>query len=91
MRRSRLAGDEPCQTEYDETRRDATLAFEPGQALFEPGDLIRRHGDSNGLSAAHWRTSSTRRLRARPDKVSFVAFGREAPKPAVVSRDAGTR
>lgn len=35
-------------------------------------------------------TSSTRRLRARPSRVSLVSFGREAPNPAGVRRPAAT-
>src|SRR5215471_19409458 len=38
------------------------------------------------LFSNYCRTNSTRRFRARPASVSFVSFGRDAPKPVVVSR-----
>jgi hypothetical protein len=52
----------------------------------------RIHG---GLSVASHcplpcRTSSTRRLRARPSSVSLVSFGRDAPNPAGSRRPAPT-
>jgi hypothetical protein len=34
----------------------------------------------------YWRTSSTRRLRARPSSVSLLSTGREAPNPSLASR-----
>jgi hypothetical protein len=34
----------------------------------------------------YWRTSSTRRLRARPSSVSLLSTGRDAPNPSLASR-----
>lgn len=45
---------------------------------------------SSQMVLSYSRTSSTRRLRARPSSVSLVSTGREAPNPAVVKRVAET-
>ena len=66
--------------------------YEPNPASFIPA--------FNGIGAdffkgnvrlrlwSYWRTSSTRRLRARPSMVLFDSTGRAAPKPAGESRSA---
>ncbi len=38
------------------------------------------------LGCCYWRTSSTRRLRARPSSVSLLSTGRDAPNPSLASR-----